>query len=356
MGALDTIRVGIIGCGTNAINKHIKNLRPLKDVELVAFCDVNKQQAEEVKRLYGSSNAKAYTDYRKMLEDQSIDVIHIATHNRLHAELSIAAMEAGKHVMCEKPMAMSTLECRQMLDASERTGQKITIGYQYRFRTDLLYLHHLRREGALGRVYMAHSHFYSNSGGPGRGLFYRKEEQGGGPLIDLGSHALDATLWAMNNYNVKSVFGKTNHGLMEKEKRYDHIKEISVEDSGVAFINMEDGATIILGASWRLHLAQAGAPAVTLVGEDQGASCYGNMIINGVGNGEPWVKEIGQEEMSQALNLDPSESHACRQIKQWMTCIREDKAPLVTPEQAMKVSQVLEAIYQSAESGKLIEL
>ena len=116
-------RIGIIGCGGIANGKHMPSLKALSsECEMVAFCDLIVRRAEKAKADFGTPDAKVYTDYRELLKDETIDVVHVCTPNKSHAPISIAALEAGKNVMCEKPMAKTAAEAKQMLEAAKRTG------------------------------------------------------------------------------------------------------------------------------------------------------------------------------------------------------------------------------------------
>ena len=134
------VRIGIIGCGGIANNKHMPALRKIPEVEMVAFCDIVEERAVKAAADYGTPDAKVYTDYKELLKDESIEVVHVLTPNRDHSYITVDALEAGKHVMCEKPMAINTAEAQKMVDAAKRTGKKLTIGYQSRFRPDSMYL------------------------------------------------------------------------------------------------------------------------------------------------------------------------------------------------------------------------
>ena len=129
MNASDIIRVGIIGCGGIANGKHMPSLKKVPGVQMVAFCDIVVERAEKAKAQYGTPDAKVYEDYKELLEDKTIDVVHVLTPNRAHSFITVDALEAGKHVMCEKPMAINSVEAKKMLDAAERTGKLLTIGY-----------------------------------------------------------------------------------------------------------------------------------------------------------------------------------------------------------------------------------
>ena len=169
------------------------------------------------------------------------------TPNVSHCEITVAAFEAGKHVMCEKPMAASTEDAQKMMEAWRKSGKLFTIGYQNRYRTDSLTLKKLCEEGYLGDIYFAKAHAIRRRGVPTWGVFPDKSKQGGGPLIDIGTHALDLTLWMMDNYKPKSVMGKSfevlgkllelgNQGNMMGT--WDN-KTYEAEDSAFGFVTME---------------------------------------------------------------------------------------------------------------------
>ncbi len=130
------LKIGFIGCGGIANQKHFPGMAQQKGVDLVAFCDIVAERAQEAAKKYGTADAKVYTDYRELLKDKSLDAVHVLTPNVSHCEITVAALESGKHVLCEKPMAINTEEAKQMLDARDRTGKMLTIGYQYRHFND----------------------------------------------------------------------------------------------------------------------------------------------------------------------------------------------------------------------------
>jgi len=200
---MDKVRIGIIGCGGIANGKHMPSLKKVPQAEMVAFCDLIVEKAEKAAKEYGVPGAKVYTDYHELLADKSIDVVHVLTPNRAHSFITVDALEAGKHVMCEKPMAINSAEAQKMLDAAKRTGKKLTIGYQNRQRPDSLYLKKEAMDGTFGDIYYAKATAIRRRAVPTWGVFLNEYEQGGGPLIDIGTHALDLTLWTMNNYKHK---------------------------------------------------------------------------------------------------------------------------------------------------------
>ena len=234
-------RIGIIGCGGIANGKHLPSLSKLTNVELVAFCDIIQESAETAAAKYGIEGALVCEDYKEVLQDATIDIVHVLTPNISHAEISIAALEAGKHVMCEKPMAKTAEDARRMVETAKRTGKKLTIGYNNRFRADSQHLKNVCAEGELGHIYFAKAHAIRRRAVPTWGVFLDEEKQGGGPLIDIGTHALDLTLWMMDNYKPKVVLGTSYHELSQKENAanawgpWDPSK-FTVEDSAFGMI------------------------------------------------------------------------------------------------------------------------
>ncbi|WP_342572937.1 Gfo/Idh/MocA family oxidoreductase [Paenibacillus sp. FSL R5-0749] len=354
-------RIGIIGCGGIANGKHLPSLSKLDNVELVAFCDIVQERADEAKQKYGSTDAEVYTDYQELLKDESLDIVHVLTPNISHAEISIAALEAGKHVMCEKPMAKTSAEAQLMLEAAERTGKKLTIGYNNRFREDSQYLKKVCEAGDLGNIYFAKAHAIRRRAVPTWGVFLDEEKQGGGPLIDIGTHALDLTLWMMDNYQPKVVLGTTYHELSQRENAANawgpwDPKKFSVEDSAFGMIVMENGATIMLESSWALNSLDVDEAKCSLSGSEAGADMKNGLRINGEKFSRLYTNEIELSAGGVAFYDGKSESAPDVEMRKWIEAIENDQEPVVTPKQALVVSQILEALYESARTGKAVYL
>ena len=231
---MEKLKVGIIGCGGIANGKHMPALSKINEVELVAFCDIIEERAQKAAKKFGVEGAKVYTDYKELLADESIVTVHVCTPNRSHSFITIDALEAGKHVMCEKPMAKTYVEAKAMYEASVRTGKKLTIGYQSRWRGDSLYLKQCCEDGMFGEIYYARALALRRRAVPTWGVFLNEYEQGGGPLIDIGTHALDLTLWLMNNYKPKMVVGTKYKKLGDQKNEQDrHKSEYPVRPSAL---------------------------------------------------------------------------------------------------------------------------
>ena len=355
----EKLKVAIIGCGGIAKGKHLPSLAKLEQVELVAFCDIIVERAEQAAEKYGVAGAKVYEDYQELLQDKSIQVVHVCTPNDSHANISIAALEAGKHVMCEKPMAKTAADARRMVEAAERTGNKLTIGYNNRFRTDSMYLKQMCDAGELGDIYYAKAHAIRRRAVPTWGVFLDGEKQGGGPLIDIGTHALDLTLWLMNNYEPKAVLGSTFHKLSQKENAANawgpwDPKKFTVEDSAFGMITMKNGATIVLESSWALNTLDVKEAKSTLCGTEGGADMEDGLRVNGEKHSRLFKNNIQLDVGGVDFYDGKKDNMQDTEIRLWIDAVLNDKQPIVTPQQACVVSEILEAIYKSAETGEAV--
>ncbi|MCP1133654.1 Gfo/Idh/MocA family oxidoreductase [Paenibacillus polysaccharolyticus] len=362
---MNKLNVGIIGCGAIAMEKHLPALLKLSDkVNVKGFASRNEEKAKKAADSVGN-DARIYTNYKDMLQDPEIDVVHICTPNALHSSMTVEALEAGKHVMCEKPMAMNSQEAEEMVKAAERTGKKLTISYQNRFRKDSILLNQACTNGDLGEVYVAKAHAIRRRGVPTWGVFLNKEMQGGGALIDIGTHALDLTLWLMNNYEVESVTGVVHNKLRHENKANpfgpwdpDHF---NVEESAFSFIKMKNGASIYLECSWALNSLDEREAMTTLSGTKGGAEMRRNSALGTnelIFNTEMYGNLVSTQLQNAAAisYISPvEETDADREMAQWIAAILENKDPVVEPRQALVVTQILEAIYRSAELNETIK-
>ena len=360
-GKGETIRVGIIGCGGIANGKHMPSIARLKNIgiEMVAFCDIVEQRAIDAAKKFGTPDAKVYTDYKELLADPTIDDVHVCTPNRSHSFITVDAIEAGKNVMCEKPMAMNYEEAKKMLDAKNRTGKSLTIGYQNRQTPEHRYLRDQVEKGRFGDIYYAKATAIRRRAVPTWGVFMNEYEQGGGPLIDIGTHSLDLTLWILNNYKPKYCVGTVYHKLADlpADMRGNawgnwEPEEFTVEDSAFGFIVMENGATINLEASWALNTLDVREATLSFCGTKAGADEMSGIRINGVEDGRPYVNRIEMSGGGVAFNdAVGDEDDSVREQRVWYNYLRGEGELFVKPEQAIVVTQILEGIYESAKSG-----
>lgn len=355
-----TVRVGIIGCGGIANGKHMPSLKEVEGVEMVAFCDLIIEKAEKAAKQYGTPDAKVYTDYKELLKDESIEVVHVLTPNRSHADLTIDALYAGKHVMCEKPMAKNAADAKRMLDAAKATGKKLTIGYQHRQKAASQYAKQYIDTGALGEIYYANCYAIRRRGTPNWGVFLNEYEQGGGPVVDIATHSLDLTLYLMNNYEPALVVGKTHKALEHPEEGNiwgdNGVSTTPLEEAASAMIVMKNGATIMLETSWALNTdSPIPEGSCRLCGSRAGLCVTGNDLkINKVELGREINTNVNLGAGGVAFYSGASSSPTVNEARNWIASVVNDTDPVVLPEQAYVVSQILEAIYTSSKTGKAV--
>jgi predicted dehydrogenase len=365
------LQIGIIGCGGIANQKHFPALKSNVDkCEMVSFCDLVEERAIKAAKEFGAQDAKFCTDYKELLNDKKIDVVHVLTPNVAHAPITVDALEAGKHVFCEKPMSHSSQAAQTMIDAWRKSGKKFTIGYQNRFRPEIANLKKRCTAGELGEIYFAKAHAVRRRAVPTWGVFPNKALQGGGPLIDIGTHALDITLWAMDNYKPVSVNGSVFYKLGHLQQATEgnsfgpwDPETYEVEDSAFGFVRMENGATIFLEASWALNIMDSREASTTLCGTLAGAEVKSGMsyptddlLINYGKNGqlmEEHISSSGVVAYFEGAKSGPG-YFGILEADQWLDAIINGTEPLVKPEEAFMVTKILEAIYESGKQQKEI--
>lgn len=373
---MEKIKIGIIGCGFIANRKHLPMMTQHEDVEVVAFCDIILERAVASAKKYGVPDAKVYENYRDLVAREDIDVVHVCTPNSSHSEITVAALQSGKHVMCEKPMAINSAEAKSMLDAAKATGKKLTIGYQNRFRSDSQFIKTLCEKGELGDIYLGKAFACRRRGVPIWGVFMNKALQGGGPLIDLGTHALDLTLWMMDNYEPVSVLGSTYNKIGKMGSPANGMgawdpDKYEVEDSAFGMVKFANGATVVLEASWAINMIVANEAMTMLCGTKAGVDMFPadgpilrvadfqaadslHVRVNGENNGKLYIQNysMGAQFIGSAAKEDFA--GGTLEMQTWLDAIRHDTDIVVKPEQAYMVTRILEAIYKSTETGELV--
>ncbi len=366
---MSRLGVGIIGCGGIANQKHFPALKNNSELgEMVAFCDTIRERAEKAAAEFGVPGAKVYTDYKELLADEKVDVVHVCTPNVSHSAITIDAFAAKKHVYCEKPMSHNTADAEKMVAAWKESGMQFTVGYQNRFREDVQNLHASCEKGDLGDIYYGKAHAIRRRGVPTWGVFMDKEQQGGGPLIDIGTHALDITLWCMNNYDIESVTGSVFYKLGSLEQATEgnlfgpwDPATYEMEDSAMGFIKMKNGATVSLEASWAINMLESREASTTLCGTAAGAEIHSGMshsqnelIYNRGRNGQLMEETISPVGGVAYFGGGGGEEGTI-DCRQWLEAVKNGTEPLVKPEEALVVTKVLDAIYQSAKENKEVK-
>lgn len=346
----ETIGVGIIGAGGIARGVHIPGYQKLSNVKVVAVSDPVEAAREGAAQQFGIENT--FADFREMLKRDDIHVISVTTPNFLHAEATIAALEAGKQVLCEKPLAMNAQEGEAMVAASQRTGNKLMCGYHFRFTPAVQMLKRFAQSGEFGDMYYARTQALRRRGIPGWGMFINKEKNGGGPLIDIGVHMLDSTLHVLGFPKAVAVSGQTYQKFGKRKDvlglmgQWDY-KNFTVEDFAAAQIRFENGATLTLEASFVANMEENEKMTFQIFGDKGG--CQFNPL------------KMYTERNQTLLDITPAylpgnvqPHHA--QIASFIDSVVND-TPVYTPgEEALQVTRIIDAIYKSGEEGREITL
>lgn len=351
-----SLKVGIIGCGGIAMNKFLPAMKVNGKFQVLSLCDILLERAEEAKKQFELDDAKVFEDYRALIQED-LDAVYVLTPNSSHAEISIAAMRAGKHVMCEKPMAKTFDEAKEMVRVSKETGKLLNIGYQNRYRTDSQYLKKLCEANEFGEIYYAKAHAIRRRAVPTWGVFLDEEKQGGGPLIDIGTHALDLTLWMMDNYEPEMAVGSVFRKLADQKETGNawgdwDPSEFTVEDSAFGYIRLKNGAIVYLETSWALNTLDVKEARTTLCGTKAGADMDDGLRINRAHLGKLTVETpvLSGAGVDFFEGLDVKEAEVEQEV--FYQAVVGNAPLVVQPEQAMVVTQILEGIYASAKTGK----
>lgn len=353
------LKFGIIGCGGIANQKHMPAYKELSDeVEMVAFCDIIEERTVKANEDYGEGKGKVFVNYKELLKED-LDAVCVCTPNCSHSEITVAALNAGKNVICEKPMAINYKEAKAMLEAQKKSGKLLTIGYQNRYRPEIQYLKEEAEKDVFGDIYFARARALRRRAVPTWGVFLDEEKQGGGPLIDIGTHALDITLYVLNNYKPKYAVGTVYHKLNNQTRTGNSWgdwdpEKFTVEDSAFGFVVMENGATISIDSSWALNCAETGEAQTLICGTKAGADMFdgGKLRINGVNNGRQYITNPDFSKGGVDFFNGKTAKPIVIEAMTFINAIRGKGELVVRPEQAATVTLILDAIYKSAKTGK----
>ena len=251
----ERVRIGIIGVGQ--IGKvHVQRYKDVPEAEIVAICDIREDEAQRVAATIGTPTI--YTDYRDLLARDDIQSVDVCLHNHLHAPVTIAALEAGKNVYCEKPMSWNYSAAKTMLAAAKRTGRLLHIQLATIYSAEARASKRLIDEGQLGQIYYAKSSHYRRRGRPwvdgyGTAFFVQKEAAGGGALVDMAVYHIARMMWLLGNPAVETVSGKTYQMLdnMYPDRRASG--NYGVEELGMGLVRLG-------GRSHLLHRGGLGDP------------------------------------------------------------------------------------------------
>ena len=351
----EKLKVAVIGVG-NLSQSHIAAYLENPDVELYAFCDIDPDRLTMMGNRYGIT--RLYTDCNEMLSAlPELDAVSVTTWNSAHAPCTIAALNAGKHVLCEKPMAMTTEEAQAMKEAADRNGKVLMLGFVCRHEAGTKFLKKYIDGGNFGKIYFGKAVYLRRDGNPG-GWFGDKSRSGGGPVIDLGVHFIDEIRYLAGNPKPVSVyaitFNELNHrkGQIGKEKYLCSSAKpgdpCDVEEAAVAYVRFEGGLVLSLETSYDLNIKDT-RYEVLLCGTKAGASLYPELEIVGDTDGV---------ESNLKLEIPTGDDPQCfyNEINHFVDCALGRCACIAPAEDGVEIMRILNAIYESAETGKEVLL
>ena len=344
------IKVGVIGTG-GISGVHLGGYSRNPNVEIYALCDINEKNL--AKRAEEYKVSRTFTDYREMLALKELDAVSVCTWNSAHAECAIAALRAGKHVLCEKPMALNTAQAQEMEKAAKESGKLLMIGFVRRFGNDCAVLKDFIDSGSFGEIYYAKAQYLRRKGCPG-GWFGDKSRSGGGPLIDLGVHVIDLCRYLMGGPQPVSVYGATFNKLGDRR----HIKDargysstvvskddiFDVEDMATALIRFDNGAVLSVEASFSLNI-EKDVGNIELFGTKAGCKLDPELTIFTDMNDYLANVKLSQ---STALSFDGLFDN---EINHFVECIETGKPCRNPAQDGVTLMKILDGIYESARTG-----
>ncbi|MCP3966306.1 MAG: Gfo/Idh/MocA family oxidoreductase [Lentisphaerae bacterium] len=354
------LRAGVVGVGMGGA--HINGFNQHPNVEVVALADVNKERMEERNKEFCIK--KLYTSAKKMFTQEKLDIVSIAVPNKFHKTLTIAALESGAHVLCEKPMALNAAEAEEMLAVAEKNNCKLMINFSFRFTPQAYAMKKEVESGILGEIYFARSIWHRRRGIPGfststfgaqtakpGGWFFDKKLSGGGPLIDLGVHRLDLALWLMGYPEPDTVFASTYDKLASKMAAERDVS-YNVEDLATAMIKFKNGATLNLEASWAANIKENEMMETRLLGTE------GGMVQKNLNESYTFDMEVFTEENGSLYDkvLHPVPTVVPSSYYAFAEAVYNEQPVPAPGSEGLTVMRLLDAIYASAQSGTPVKL
>jgi predicted dehydrogenase len=345
------LKLGIIGAGWPG-QMHADAIRAGKLATLYACADLSEERRTEFAERYKPE--KSFGDYHELLNDPKVDAAIICLPNFLHFPASLAALEANKHVLCEKPPTMTAAEMKVLRDEAKRRGLVYYFSRQFRFTPSMRKAKALVEEGRLGKIYHGKATFIRSRGIPvGIGAWFtEKQRSGGGALIDIGVHALDSVWYLMGTPKPVSVSAQVF-------RNFEHLVEVpifDVEDSAYAFIRFENGAVVQLEAAWAGNLTDDIPPRQYFDRELVNSTLFGTKATIRL-NPLTLFEDQDGKLVTVPLKVGEGEAHGFRfQLENFLEAIRGKAAPVNNADQAVELMEMLDAIYASSLAGREVPI
>lgn len=338
------LKVGVIGCGSIARYRHLAEYQSHENVEIIAVCDVVQERALEMAEKFG---AAAYTDYQELLKNDEVEAVSICTPNALHAPMSITALQSGKHVLCEKPMATSLVEAEAMIEAAKVNKKKLMIAHNQRFVPSHDKAHELIQSGDLGKIYSFKTSF--GHGGPegwsidgADSWFFDKKQAFIGAMGDLGVHKTDLMRFLLNEeFTEVAAFIETNAK-----------QNTDIDDNAVFILKTENGIIGTLAASWSYGAKEDNS---TIIYGEKGIMRLeddpDHSLIIHYTNGQTVKENLGGIQTNEEGGQEDSGV-----ITRFVTSILSDTVPPVNGDEGMKSLKVILGALDSNKTKKIITL
>ncbi len=343
-----TIRVGVIGVGQ--IGKHhLNNYQSIDGADVVAIADIDEAEANRVSERYNIPNV--YTNFRDLLKRDDIEAVDVCLHNNFHSPVTVAALQAGKHVFCEKPMAGAYRDAESMYQAAQETGKKLSVQLRNIFSKETKAAKELIDAGELGRIYHARSTGFRRRGRPfvdgyGSPTFVQKQNSGGGALYDMGVYHITTMLYLLGNPEIVRISGKT-YQETDMDPARQEVSGYSVEELGLGFVRFREGLTLDLIEAWAIHLD--GFEGSSVVGSK------GGLRLEPFG----FYRSIGDMDVNSTVDLDRFNwrLHTVREVgdaydgpqEHWIAALQGRVELLPIAELALNTMLISEGIYLSNE-------
>lgn len=341
-------RIGIIGCGKIAQVRHIPEYAENPYAELAGFYDLNTQRAAELAAQYGG---KAYESAEAMLADPAIDAVSVCVANHAHAPITIAALKAGKHVLCEKPMATTLEECEEMVRTAHEAGKFLMIGHNQRLAKAHAVAKELIDQGMIGRIITFRTTF--GHGGPetwsvdpGKNTwFFDKNKAAMGAMADLGIHKTDLIQFLTGQHVVR-----TTARVVTLDKKDASGQLIGVDDNAICIYEMSGGTMGTMTASWTYYGAEDNS--TILYGEKGIMRIYddpAHSIVVKLADGTEKLYDVEQIQ----TNDNQTKSGV---IDLWMNCLETNAPPEISGEEALYAMRAVFASLESAKAGTTVDI
>jgi len=327
----------------------MRQIQAHPDAVLSAVYNRGRERLEKLGSAAGVSDGDLYTDVDRMLEEADLDAVVNCLPNSIHSSVSVAAFDAGLHVLCEKPMATSLAEAKAMVDAARKSNRKLLIGLTRRFQGDSIAAKQLVLDGVLGDVYYSKAGWMRRNGIPGWGSWFTREElAGAGPIYDIGVHALDLTCWLGGNFDVDQVLASSYAKFGPEKRGYGDWGTVNesgyydVEDLASAMIKMKNGTTVAFEVSWAAHVPSSEF-SVMVLGDQAGLDMRKRMIHSTDGS-----------EVDTPLDFKETDSY-WEEMSHFIDCIVNDREPVTTPDEMLGLQRMLDMILLSARENRVVK-